>query len=169
MIKLPNELVIYPQSEHNLAYLLCWVTPQDYARLAANPGALQELRRFHPDGVEIPLTQEALAEYGLQLPVSLEALKRAYQGLMESGSLGERRKVKGDALIEIALHVEQDNVAPDALAAPERFEALDPKLHDAIEQIDKPPRMKRGEDAVEVFRRLSAGQEKKAGQQKGGA
>jgi hypothetical protein len=169
MIKLPNEMVIYPQSEHNLAYLLCWVTPQDYAELAASPQALQELQRFHPDGVEIPLTQEALEEYGLQLPVSLEALKRAYQGLMESGSLGERRMVKGDALIEIARHTEHEEVAPEALAAPERFEALDPKLQNAIEQIDKPPRMKRGQDAADVFQRMSAQGERKSARKKGGA
>ena len=169
MIKLPNEMVIYPQSEHNLDYLLCWITPQDYERLAAGPQAFQDLRRFHPDGVEIPLTQEALTEYGLQLPVSLEALKRAYQGLIESGSLGERRMVKADALIEIAHQAEQTSISPGAMAAPESFQALDPKLRNAIEQIDKPPRMKRGQDAADVFQRMSAEGEKKSSRKKGGA
>jgi hypothetical protein len=169
MIKLPNEMVFYPQSERNPGYLLFWVTPHDYARLAASPQALQELQRFHPEGVELPLTQEALQEYGLQLPVSPETVRRAYLGLLESGSLGKRRMVKGDALIEIARQAERDKLAPHALAAPESFQALDPRLQDAIEQIDKPPRMKRGQDAAEVFQRMSASQEQKPGRSKGGA
>jgi len=169
MIKLPNEMVIYPQSEHNPSYLLCWVTPQDYAQLAASPEALQDLQRFHPDGVEIPLTQEALQEYGLELPASLDALRRAYLGLMESGSLEERTMVKAEPLMEIARHIEQDKVAPDSLASAESFEALDPKLQHAIDQIDKPPRMKNGQDAADVFQRMSASQEKKPTRSKGGA
>ncbi|MBN1148935.1 MAG: hypothetical protein JXA78_16865 [Anaerolineales bacterium] len=175
MIKLPNEMAIYPQSRHNPGYLLCWIPPQAYVHLASGPAARHELERFHPNGIEIPLTEEALQDNGIHLPVALSAIRKAYQTLLENGTLPEPGMVKGNDLMNIAMQMQigqqwmPKNLPLDEAAGAPSLEAISPDLQQALSHIEAPPEMVGDENAADVFQRLSAGQPEESDEEKGGA
>ena len=168
MIQLPKEMAIYPQSRHNPGYLLCWIPPQDYARLASDPAARQELEQFHPNGIEIPLTEEALQDSGVHLPVALSAIQQAYLALLQNGTLPEPGMVKAGYLMEIAERSVQADLPLDEMGALS-MDSSSPELQRAYARIQESPEMVGDETAADVFQRLSAGQPEERDDRTGGA
>ncbi|MCO5199452.1 MAG: hypothetical protein M9941_17045 [Anaerolineae bacterium] len=102
MIKLPAEIVYYAEPYRSIETLLCWIPSAAYPTVAADDAALTQLRRFYPDGVELRVDREELAEMGVELNAYERDLVGAYQWLRDNGRLPQSGMVTAQELEPLA-------------------------------------------------------------------
>jgi hypothetical protein len=118
--------------------------------------ARAELEELHPDGIEIELSEEALAEEGINLGVKPERLQDAYLELSAQALLpasGMVELVALEAYLDAALARETPEDFPDltkGVTLP-----ADAAAADLLRKIRSEPPMTEGQQAGEVYRRLN--------------
>ncbi len=156
MIKLPAAIVIYPQEKKRPGYLLCWIPAKDYKQVAKNKLSRENLSKYYPEGIEVELSTDGFNEFGIKLSCLPEKLRKAYLDLAgknllpESGMIEETSLAaylsgkKGDQTGAAVAKPVEGTLGRDVLTE----SAATPKIFGA-------PPMTDGEDAIQVFRRLS--------------
>ena len=172
-IKLPKSMVYYSESRSEPESLLCWIPPQDYPDVARDAEALEELRRYYPQGIEVEVSEEALEAEGIELGPHPADLRTAYVQLHEANMTHESGMITAEKLLpivwalqrgasieELRDHIETIASVSSGAAALEGIEPVTgwKKLlwrTPLVEGTDVPPETTGDEDAKAVFRRLS--------------
>jgi hypothetical protein len=146
MIKLPAEMVYYTEPQRSIETLLCWIPPDAYVHVSADADTLH---RWYPDGLELTVDADTLAEYDIELGAYPYDLCRAYQWLQNKGKLPANQMVPAAELNELA-QSHGDGAFETGSERPwsERNDLPTPP---AISETT----MTAGDDASDVFARLS--------------
>jgi hypothetical protein len=145
-ISLPARRAYYPASRNEPDHLLCWI-PADLFEAMAEAGQIQRgLAGDYPDGLEIPVTREAFARFGLELGVAPEALALAYASLREHGLLPPSGQVDGEALERAAAEAQEPAAGASSRGMTYAAEGLAGPLPE--------PEMSAGQDPFAVMRDL---------------
>jgi hypothetical protein len=98
-IKLPDSIVYYSESEDQPGYVLCWIPRSSFSAVARDDEALEDLEKYHPNGIEIQVDQEALEDAGIHLPLPADDLRKAYAQLSKANvALDKSRRVAASVL-----------------------------------------------------------------------
>jgi hypothetical protein len=100
MIKLPAEMVYYTEPQRSIETLLCWLPPDAYVHVSADADTLL---RWYPDGLELSVDTDTLAEYDIDLGATPKDLHSAYQWLQAKGKLPSNQMVPAAQLQELAI------------------------------------------------------------------
>ena len=148
-IKVPDEMVFYPEKDAQSERLLCWIPPQDYEKVAIDDAALKRLRRNYPRGIEIRMRDKELEQEGIHLEVPSKKLENIYRTLQTEHTLPERIVMNRAILVRKGIRVVRGTSTTEdaADASPNLFDDLSKSV--AMAGDEEPP---------EVFRRLSVRQ-----------
>ena len=146
MIRLPAEMVYYAEPQRSIETLLCWIPPDAYVHVSADADTLL---RWYPDGLELSVDADTLAEYDINLGAFPHDLRRAYQWLQDKGKLPATQMVPAAQLNELAI---KHSEGP--------FETGLEQPWSERNDLPRPPTvsesaMTAGDDAADVFARLS--------------
>ena len=149
-IKLPKSMVYYSESRNQPEYLLCWIPPDSFPDVARDDRALDHLRKYYPNGIEIEVSEQALEAAGIKLALRPDDLRDAYVQLHEENRLHESGMIAAETLQSIAGALAEVSFAAEgaAMARPMADASL-------LERTAEPPEMTGDEDAETVFGRLS--------------
>jgi hypothetical protein len=143
-IRMPKVRAYYAASANEPDDLLCWIPADELARLVEQAKAEPDVLEYHPDGLEVEVSEQGLEEHGLELGARPEALRRAYRALKKAHTLPESGMVEATSLESIA----QEAVPGSSFDADRRLVLLGPdgKLPG--------PEMTDGADARSVMQQL---------------
>jgi len=153
-IRMPATRACYAASRNEPDRLLCWIPRQELEQLAAEGRIKADVLEYYPSGLEVRLTRQGFAEFGLDLGVDPGELRAAYQALREAGALPASGFVAGAHLEEMARRAALP--APAREAGPAEAFALPAPAHAAPpEPLASPePEWTEGEDARTVMGKL---------------
>lgn len=141
-IRIPKERAYYAASANEPDWLLCWIPADELACLIAQGRIRPDVLELHPSGLEVEVSPQGLAQYGLDLGVPPEALRKVYVALRAQGRLPASGMAKAAGLESLAQ--EAASTAADA------SDALAVRPGDRLPE----PQMTDGADARSVMQRL---------------
>lgn len=162
-IKLPAAMVFYGELENRPHALLWWIPAEVYPSVAKDERSLVDLQANHPNGIEVEVQDEVLAEAGVtisQWEVTAPELRSAFLKIHSEGKLPSTGLIQAENLIQIAkLHNQQkDKSIKDLFAMPNQpfsFSGPSEMSLESEDQLQENPDMTSGEDAEDFFRRIS--------------
>jgi hypothetical protein len=104
-ISTPTGRAYYPASPNEPSRVLCWMPPEELARMAEKGEAPPGLLDDHPDGLEVEVSALEFAEFGIVLEAEPDALRQAYLDLLKDDQLPASGMVDGRALEMAALGI----------------------------------------------------------------
>jgi hypothetical protein len=157
MIKLPDAIVVYPQKVHKPNYLLCWIPAKYYSQVAKTKEARETLFQYYPNGIEVELSADGLKEAGIKLSRTPNQLGQAYTELFGEGLIPESGMVEV-ANLDSYIGQKQGRSKKEAVAELAENKNVIPMLaaNNLMRKIASPPPMTEGEEAKQVYQRLSA-------------
>jgi hypothetical protein len=90
-IRVPGEIVIFEEQESGSKRILCWIPASRFAEVADGGENLSRLQKLYPGGVELQLEDEELAQEGIRLPKSTEALEQLFRLMQAAPGASEIR------------------------------------------------------------------------------
>ncbi len=146
-IKLPKERTYYGASPAEPDWLLVWIPPDEYDKVASNGAVAGKLARDYPRGFEVEVSDSALKEAGVDLGLEVRYLKAAYHLVRATGGGPKLWEVAGRAVERRARGLARGEDRPPP--GGEREERLEPEMTD-------------GDEPLDVFIRLSGGGRRRA-------
>lgn len=144
-IRTPSVRAYYSASQNEPEWLLCWIPPDDLAQLASQGRVRADVVDDYVNGLEVEVTSQGFEEFELDLDVSPDALRDAYERLRTEDALPESGIVSADHL---------EAVAREATSRPVSFGiAPAPPALERIEKLPE-PEWTDGDDARAVMRQL---------------
>ena len=149
-ISVPETRAYYPASKNEPEYLLCWVPATELAQLVDQGRVARDILEDYPGGVEIEVSASAFEEVEMDLGVSPEAIKQAYESLWERKRHGDPTALPESGRVDGAWLEDVARVAASGLFP---F-AIDAGLEFAAGERPPQPKMSGGQDARTVMQNL---------------
>jgi hypothetical protein len=149
-ISVPETRAYYPASKNEPEYLLCWVPATELAQLVDQGRVARDILEDYPGGLEVEVSASAFEEVEMDLGVSPEAIKQAYESLWERKRHGDPTALPESGRVDGAWLEDVARVAASGLFP---F-AIDAGLEFAAGERPPQPKMSDGQDARTVMQNL---------------
>ncbi len=115
-IRMPAVRALYPASRNEPDRLLLWIPRHELEQLAAGGRVKPETLEYYPSGLEVRVSRQGFAEFGLDLGIDPDTLHSDYRALRDAGGLPKSGIVAADRLEQAA---EGDAASRNLFALPE--------------------------------------------------
>lgn len=146
-IRTPRKRAYYPESKTEADRLLLWIPADEIQPMVDDELIAQDVLDYYPDGLEIEVSTSEFDDFAIDLDVSPEAIRAAYEHYREREQLPDSGIMDG-ATLESAAR----GMAETDPTASEQFDpstVLDPNTQKLPE-----PEMTDGEDAMTFLSKL---------------
>jgi hypothetical protein len=100
-IRVPKTIAFYGSLRSEPKEVFCWIPESEFDSMIKKQKVPADIRRFYPDGLEIPVSKEAFDMEGINLGVAPEMICQVYKELRQENLLYESGIVDGNILIQL--------------------------------------------------------------------